>query len=140
VAAKESQGWQLPIMQFVTLMLMTILVIALGHFARTMFDNYQLSVEKAAWQARIEQEQLEHERLLEQKAYVESDTYQRQLAHEMGLYAPDERPLVLLVPPEMQEVVTAFDPIYRTGEVVEPPYWQQWWVLFFGDGARISGK
>ncbi|MBA3532345.1 MAG: hypothetical protein H0T73_10530 [Ardenticatenales bacterium] len=137
MAAKESQGWQLPIMQFVTLMLMTILVITLGHFAKTMLDNYQLNAEKTAWQARIEQEQMEHQRLLDQKAFVESDTYQRQMAHEMGLYAPDERPLVLLVPPEMQETVSEFDPVYREGEVVEAPYWQQWWVLFFG-GEELS--
>jgi hypothetical protein len=54
----------------------------------------------------------------------------------MGLYAPDERPLVLILPPEMEEDVREFDPVYREGEVLEPPYWQQWWELFFGSGER----
>ncbi|MGH2543599.1 MAG: hypothetical protein ACRDIB_12410 [Ardenticatenaceae bacterium] len=133
VAVKEQQRWQLPIMQFVTLVLVTILIIALGHFAKTMLDNHRLSADKAMWQARIAQEEAEYQRLLAQKAFVESETYQRQLAHEMGLYAPDERPLVLILPPEMEEDVRAFDPVYREGEVWEPPYWQQWWELFFGD-------
>lgn len=132
MTSKEAQGWQLPLMQFVTLMLMTLLLVALGHFARTMVDNYRLNTEKAMWEARIEQEREAHARLLEQKAFVASDSYQRHLAHEMGLYAPDERPLVLLVPPEMADEVEQFDPIYREGTVVEPPYWQQWWALFFG--------
>ncbi|HEX8684245.1 MAG TPA: hypothetical protein VF707_18150 [Ardenticatenaceae bacterium] len=132
MAAKEQQRWQLPISQFVTLVLVTIFLVAVGNFARTMLDNYRLNAEKTVWQARIDQEIAEHERLLAQKAYVESETYQRQLAHEMGLYAPDERPLVLVLPPGMETDVRQFDPIFRQGEIVEPPYWQQWWDLFFG--------
>lgn len=132
MAAKEQQRWQLPIMQFVMLVLLTVLFVAAGHFAKTMLDNYRLGAEKEAWQARIDQEVAEHARLLEQKAFVESDTYQRQLAHEMGLYGADERPLVLVLPPEMEEDVRDFDPVFREGEVVELPYWQQWWELFFG--------
>jgi hypothetical protein len=134
VAAKEQQRWQLPIMQFMTLVVVTILVVALVHFARTMLDNYRLSAEKEMWQAKIDREVYEHQRMLEQKAFVESETYQRQLAHEMGLYAPDERPLVLVLPPEMREDVRDFDPVFRQGEVLKPPYWQQWWELFFGSG------
>ncbi len=121
-------------MQFVTLVLVTILIISLGNFAKTMLDNYLLSAEKASWEAKIAQEQAEYERLMEQMAFVESDTYQRQLAHEMGLYAPDERPLVLVLPPGQEEEVRDFDPVFREGEVLEPPYWQQWWELFFGEG------
>jgi hypothetical protein len=136
VAVKEQQPqrWQLPITQFITLVLITVFLVAIGSFAKTMLDNYRMNAEKVVWQARIDQEVAEHERLLEQKAFVESETYQRQLAHEMGLYAPDEKPLVLVLPPEMQEDVRDFDPIFRQGEVVEPPYWQQWWDLFFGPG------
>lgn len=136
MSTKEPQRWQLPLMQFVTLMMMTILVIAMGNFAKTMLDNYRLRAEKETWEARIAQEQAEYERLLAQKAYVESESYQRQLAHEMGLYAPDEQPLVLVLPPDMQEEARDFDPVYRTGEALEPPYWQQWWELFFGTPQR----
>jgi hypothetical protein len=120
-------------MQFVTLVLVTILILALANFAKTMLDNYRLGAEKAEWQAKIDQEMAEYERLLEQKAYVQSDSYQRQLAHEMGLYAPDERPLVLVLPPGREEEVREFDPVFREAEILEPPYWQQWWELFFGE-------
>jgi hypothetical protein len=134
VAAKDQQQrWQLPVMQFVTLVLGMILFIALGNFAKTMLDNYWLSAEKVEWEARIAQEEAENERLLAQQAFVESETYQRQLAHEMGLYAPDERPLVLVLPPGQEDDVRDFDPVFREGEILEPPYWQQWWVLFFGE-------
>jgi hypothetical protein len=134
VAVKEQQRWQLPVMQFVTLVLMAILLIALGHFAKTMLENHRLSAQKAMLEAQMAREEAEGERLRAQQAYVASDAYQRQLAHEMGLFAPDERPLVLILPPEMEEDVRDFDPIYREGKVLEPPYWQQWWELFFGDG------
>lgn len=134
MAAKEQPRWQLPLLQFVTLMLMTILVVALGSFARTMLDNYRLRAEHEMWEARIAQEEAEHERLLAQREYVASDAYQRQLAHEMGLYAPNERPLVLVLPPELHEEIRNFDPVFREAEVLEPPYWRQWWELFFGSG------
>ncbi len=132
MAAKEQQRWQLPVMQFVTLVLVTILIIALANFARTMLENYRLSADKAELEAVIALEQEEENRLLAQKEHVASDTYQRQLAHEMGLYAPDERPLVLVLPPEMEDDVRDFDPVFRQGEILEPPYWEQWWDLFFG--------
>ena len=135
MATKEQQRRQFPIMQFITLILITISILALGNFAKAVLDNHRLDAEKAMWQAKIEQELAEKERLLKQKELVASDTYQRQLAHELGLYAPDEQPLVLILPPESQDRsnIHQFDPVYREGELIEPPNWLQWWDLFFGE-------
>jgi hypothetical protein len=140
VAAKEQQQqrWQLPVLQVITLILVTIVVVALGHFGKTMLDNYRLSAEREMWQAKIDKEKAENERLIAQRDFVASETYQRQLAHEMGLYAPDERPLVLILPPELKEEVRDFDPVFRQGEVLQVPYWQQWWELFFGEAKPGS--
>lgn len=135
MSTKEEQAkrFKLPIMEFVTLFFITISILALGNFASTVMDHYQMSAVKAEWQAKIDQEKAEQQRLLKQKELVASDAYQRQLAHELGLYAPDEQPLVLILPPELQEDINEFNPIYREGIEFEPPYWQQWWELFFGE-------
>jgi len=135
MSTKEEQVklLQLPIMEFLTLFFITISIFALGNFANTVMDHYKMSAVKAEWQAKIDQEEAEQQRLLKQKELVASDAYQRQLAHELGLYAPDEQPLVLILPPELQEDVNEFNPIYREGIEFEPPYWQQWWDLFFGE-------
>lgn len=128
-----SQRLQLPIMEFITLFLITISLLALGNFASTVMDHYQMKAVKAEWQAKIEQEEAEYERLLKQKERVQSDAYQRQLAHELGFYASNEQPLVLVLPPELQDEMDEINPIYREGTEFEPPYWQQWWDLFFGE-------
>lgn len=134
MAAKgqPQQRWQLPVVQFLTLVLVTLLIVAFGNFTKTMLDNYRLRAEKATWEARIAQEEAEYARLLEQQVYVASDPYQRQLAHEMGFYAPDEHPLVLIVPPDLEDEVRAFDPVFREATPIETPNWQRWWDLFFG--------
>jgi hypothetical protein len=124
---------QLPIVQFLTTVIGIVILIAVFSFARTMLDNYWLAQEKAEWQAKIDAEQAEYDRLLRQKEFIESDAYQSQLAHEMGLYAPNERPLVVVLPPDMQADFREFDPVFREADVYEPPYWQQWWRLFFGE-------
>ena len=74
MATKEQQRWQFPIMQFITLTLITISILALGNFAKAVLDNHRLDAEKAMWQAKIEQELAEKERLLKQKELVASDT------------------------------------------------------------------
>ena len=122
----------LPIIQIATTMVGVVILVAVFSFARTMLDNYWLAQDKAEWQVKIDAENAEYDQLLRQKEYIESEAYQRQLAHEMGLYAPDERPLVMVLPSELQADYREFDPVYREAEITEPPYWQQWWGLFFG--------
>lgn len=124
---------QLPIIQFLTTVVGLVIIVAVFSFARTMIDNYWLTQEKAEWQAKIDLEKAEYERLLRQKEFVESAAYQSRLAHEMGLYAPQERPLVVVLPPDMQQDYREFNPVFREAELYEPPYWQQWWRLFFGE-------
>lgn len=111
---------------------MTVLVLSLLHFARTAIDNYRLRHRAEVLRALIAAEQAEHERLLARKAYVASPEYQARLAHELGLYAPNERRLLLVAPPELLEEEATVDPIFRSAHLPEKPYWQQWWDLFFG--------
>ena len=129
---EQRKRLQLPIMEFATLFFITISMLALGNFASTVMEHYKMKALKSEWQAKIDRELAEQERLEKQLELVQSDAYQRQLAHELGRYAPDEQPLVLILSPELQEEVDEFDPIYREGVEFEPPYWQQWWELFFG--------
>lgn len=131
MATKDTR-WQLPIVQFATLVVVMMLVFAVGSFAKTMLDNYRLSDEHARWESLLAEEQGEYERLTMERERVLSDSYQRRLAHEMGLYAPDERPLTLVLPANAQPEPDDFDPVYREATPYEPPYWQQWWELFFG--------
>lgn len=124
---------QIPLTQFMTLILATVLAASLFNFAMTTVKSYRLRHVEAELRAAIQAEEEEHERLLARKAFVESERYQRQLAHEMGLYGPRERPIVLIVPPDKQETFAESDPVFRPGRKLEKPYWQQWWDLFFGE-------
>ncbi len=130
---EQRKRLQLPIMEFATLFFITISLLALGNFASTVMDHYEMKALKSEWQAKIDQELAEKGRLEKQLKLVASDAYQRQLAHELGRYSPDEQPIVLILPPELQEDVDELNPIYREGKEFEPPYWQQWWDLFFGE-------
>lgn len=134
VATKDTR-WQLPIMQFATLVGVMLLLMAVGSFAKTMLDNYRLADERARWESLLAEQQAQHAALLTRREVALSDTRQRQLAHEMGLYAPNERPIVLVLPPEMRQPANDFTPTYREEVPYEPPYWQQWWELFFGEGS-----
>ncbi len=122
-----------PLSQFVTLILLTVLVLSLVNFARTAIDNYRLRHRAQVLRALIAAEQAEYERLQARKEYVSSPEYQARLAHELGLYAPDERRILLVAPPALLEEEANADPIFRPAELPEKPYWQQWWELFFGD-------
>lgn len=128
----ETPLWKKTLMQSVIIFLISILVIALIHVGKTILDNYRYSAEKEMWLAKIEREQAGYDRLMVLKEFVASDTYQRKLAHELGLYGPNEQPLMLVLPPEMQQEIHEFNPITREKKVLEPPYWRQWWELFFG--------
>lgn len=124
--------WKKTIMQSIVLVLISILVIAVINLGQTVLDNYRYTAEKEMWIARIEREKAEYERLIALQEFVNSDTYQRKLAHELGLYGPNEQPLMLVLPPEMQQELHEFNPITREEKILEPPYWRQWWELFFG--------
>ena len=132
MATKDTR-WQLPIVQFATLVVVMMLVFAVGSFAKTMLDNYRLSDERAHWTALRDEEKAKYERLTAERERVAAESYQRRLAHEMGLYAPDERPLTLVLPAGAQREADDFAPVYREATPYEPPYWQQWWELFFGE-------
>jgi hypothetical protein len=128
----ETPLWKKTLMQSVIIFLISILVIALINVGKTILDNYRYSAEKEMWLAKIEREQAGYDGLIALKEFVKSDTYQRKLAHELGLYSKDEQPLMLVLPPEMQQELHEFNPITREEKVLEPPYWRQWWELFFG--------
>ena len=49
------------------------------------------------------------------------------------LYDSQERPLVLIIPPDKQPAYEESSPIFRPGRKLEKPYWQQWWERFFGE-------
>ncbi len=123
---------------FVTLILVTALILSLIHFARTAIDNYRLRHRAQVLQALIEAEEAEYERLMARKAYVASPEYQAKLAHELGLYAPNERRLLVVAPPELLAEQEDSSPILRPAELPQKPYWQQWWDLFFGDDAPTA--
>lgn len=123
---------QIPVSQFITVFLATVLALSLANFGITAVKSYRLRHVEMELHSVIEAEVAEHERLLARKAYVESPQYRHQLAHEMGLYADNERPLVLVMPPEMKTELTTVDPVFREAERLQKPYWQQWWDLFFG--------
>lgn len=129
--ASRHQRLQIPLSQFITLILATVLALSFANFVLTAIESYRLQHQADTLRAAIAAEQAEHERLLARKEYVASDAYQTQLAHELGLYAPDERRLMVVAPPGLLEAETEVDPIFRTATVEEPPYWQQWWELFF---------
>ena len=133
MSAKRSLQRQLPITQFVTVMLATLLFFSLFSFGKTMFNNYWLSADKAGWEAKIEAEAARQARLETQLVEVKSDAYQRQLAHEMGLYAPNKQPLSLILPPDMESESRELPPIIQPALPLDPPNWQQWWLLFFGE-------
>ncbi len=128
----ETPLWKKTLMQSVIIFLISILVVASINVGKTILDNYRYSAEKDMWLARIEREKDDYKQLLKLQKFVASDTYQRKLAHELGLYAPDEQPLMIVLPPEMQQELHEFDPITREKKVIEAPYWKQWWELFFG--------
>lgn len=128
----QERRLQIPLSQFMTVILVTVLVLSLVNFALTAVKSYRLRHVELELKAAIKAEQEEQARLLERKRFVESEQYQHQLAHELGLYGENERPLVLIVPPEMEEEFEDVDPIFRKGEQFQKPYWQQWWDLFFG--------
>ena len=133
MTAREQLRRQVPFTQFVAVMLATLLLFAFFSFARTMLQNYWLSADKAEWEQKIALEEARRSRLEAQLVQVESDAYQRQLAHEMGLYAPNEHPLVLILPPDIEDESRELAPILRPAVPLPRPYWQQWWELFLGD-------
>jgi hypothetical protein len=124
---------QIPLTQFMTLILATVLAASVFNFALTTVKSYRLRYVEAELRAAIRAEQEEHQRLLARKAFIESERYQRQLAHEMGLYDNQERPLVLIIPAGQESDYKETDPVFRPGRKLEKPYWQQWWDLFFGE-------
>src|SRR5690606_4099055 len=110
-----------------TVILATVLAVSLLNFALTAIQNYRLRHTEMELRAAIEAEKEEQARLLARKEFIQSEQYQRQLAHEMGLYAPNERPIVLVMPPEMKQELENVDPVFRQTEPLQEPYWQQWW-------------
>lgn len=128
--ASDEQRLQIPLSQFITLILGTVLVLSLINFGLTAIENYRLQHKADTLRASIAAERAENERLQARKEYVASEAYQTQLAHELGLYAPDEKRIMVVAPPELKQEQTDMDPIFRTAEVPEPPHWQQWWNLF----------
>lgn len=123
---------QIPLSQFMTVILATVLALSLVNFALTAVKSYRLRHVELELKTAIQAEQAEQARLLERKRFVQGEQYQRHLAHELGLYADDERPLVLIVPPEMKDELEESNPVFREGQQLAKPYWQQWWDLFFG--------
>lgn len=130
---QQERRLQIPLTQFMTLILATVLAASIFNFVLTTIKSYRLRHVEAALQAAIQAEADEQQRLLARKRFVESERYQRQLAHEMGLYDARERPLVLVIPAGQEEAYQEPDPIFRAGHTLEKPYWQQWWDLFFGE-------
>lgn len=129
--ASDEQRLQIPLSQFITLILGTVLVLSLINFGLTAIENYRLQHKAETLRASIAAEKAENERLQARKEYIASDAYQTQLAHELGLYGQDEKRIMVVAPPELKQEKAETDPIFRTAEVPEPPYWQQWWNLFF---------
>ncbi|HBY98280.1 MAG: hypothetical protein M5U01_23295 [Ardenticatenaceae bacterium] len=129
---EQERRLQIPLSQFMTVILATVLALSLMNFALTAIKSYRLRHVELELKAEIKAEQEEQGRLLDRKRFVQSEQYQRQLAHELGLYAENERPLVLVLPPEMKGEFEEVNPVFRTGQQLEKPYWQQWWDLFFG--------
>lgn len=131
MASDDEQRVQIPLSQFITLILGTVLVLSLVNFGLTAIESYRLQHEADTLRASIAAEKAENERLQARKEYVASDAYQTQLAHELGLYAADEKRIMVVAPPELKQEQTDTDPIFRTAEIPEPPHWQQWWNVFF---------
>lgn len=129
--SSDEQRLQIPLSQFITLILGTVLVLSLINFGLTAVENYQLQHKADTLRASIAAERAENDRLQARKEYVTSDAYQTQLAHELGLYAPDEKRIMVVAPPDLAQEKANTDPIFRTAEIPEAPYWQQWWSLFF---------
>jgi hypothetical protein len=136
----QERRLQIPLSQFMTVILATVLAVSLLNFALTAIQNYRLRHTEMELRAAIEAEKEEQARLLARKEFIQSEQYQRQLAHEMGLYAPNERPIVLVMPPEMKQELENVDPVFRQTEPLQEPYWQQWWDLFFGEDTLADLK
>lgn len=129
----QSNRLSLTISQFVTLLLLTILLLSLANFGLRAVERYRLRHRAEVLQAAIAAEREEQTRLLARKAYVASPEYQARLAHELGLYAPNERRLVVLGGDTLRRKEVAEETvILREAQVPVVPYWQQWWETFFG--------
>nr|WP_290670279.1 hypothetical protein [Ardenticatena sp.] len=129
----QTNRLSLTISQFVTLLLLTILLLSLANFGLRAVERYRLRHRADVLQAAIAAEREEYARLLARKAYVASPEYQARLAHELGLYAPNERRLIVLDGESLRNTTVEEERVVvREADMPVQPYWQQWWEAFFG--------
>ncbi len=119
--------------QVLTVTIATIAIFTVVDFGRKAAANHQLRREEERLQREVAIERAERERLLERKAYVQTDAYTEKWAREDGKLAKPGETVIVVIPLPAKEAPRAEPAALPPSDTGPPsPHWQQWWELLFG--------
>lgn len=131
VSNRKSRILDLPIAQFVAIIVLTISVFLIIDFGRRAAASYRIHQEKERLLAQLAEAEKHRAELEARLAFVATDEYVAQVARQQLKWSlPDETVIVIMATPEPSSLAPPQDPSPFSGPADTP--FEAWWLLLLG--------